>query len=128
LLSHTLVGTNDMPRAIAFYDEVLGLLGAKQMMSYPTAVGWGVSAPQFAVCTPHDKQPATVGNGTMIALMAPTRALVAEVHAKAVSLGGKDEGEPGIRGDDPNGFYGAYFRDLDGNKLCIYRMGPPDAA
>ncbi|WP_422396671.1 hypothetical protein [Sphingomonas ginsenosidivorax] len=54
-----------------------------------------------------------------------TRGDVDAIHAKALELGGTDEGAPGIRGDDPDGFYGAYFRDLDGNKLTVFRFGPP---
>jgi predicted lactoylglutathione lyase len=60
----------------------------------------------------------------MVALIAPTRAVVDEVHATALALGAADEGAPGIRGGDASDFYGAYFRDLDGNKICVYRSGP----
>ena len=74
----------------------------------------------LAVCIPNDGKAATPGNGTMLALTAPDRATVDKVHAKAMSLGSKDEGAPGERG---NGFYGAYFRDPDGNKLCVFYTG-----
>ena len=74
---------------------------------------------------PYDKNPATVGNGNMIALTVDTRAKVDALHAKAIELGGSCEGPPGLRGDEgPQAFYGAYFRDPDGNKLCAFRMGP----
>jgi predicted lactoylglutathione lyase len=72
------------------------------------------------VAKPHDGKPATPGNGTMFALVAPSEDVVKKVHAKALSLGGKDEGAPGPRGEN---FYGAYFRDLDGNKLCVFKTG-----
>jgi catechol 2,3-dioxygenase-like lactoylglutathione lyase family enzyme len=124
MLSHAMVGTHDMQRATAFYDGVLGTLGAKQVMKFPSATFWGETRPEFGVCTPYDGKPASVGNGTMVALLAPTRALVDETHANALAAGGTDEGAPGLRGDESNGFYAAYFRDLDGNKLCIYRVGP----
>mgnify|MGYP003519930226 CR=1 FL=1 len=78
----------------------------------------------LAIIKPFDKKAATVGNGTMIALAVESRAKVDEMHARAMALGAKDEGKPGLRGDEgPQAFYGAYFRDLDGNKLNCCYMG-----
>jgi predicted lactoylglutathione lyase len=74
----------------------------------------------FVVCTPFDEQPASVGNGMMVALKAGSPEQVDQIHALALAHGGADEGAPGPRGP---GFYGAYFRDLDGNKLCVFKMG-----
>jgi len=74
----------------------------------------------FAVCKPYDVNPATVGNGAMFALFAPSRDVVDKTYAVAMANGGADEGPPGLRGDT---FYAAYFRDLDGNKLCVFNMG-----
>jgi predicted lactoylglutathione lyase len=73
----------------------------------------------FSVMAPFDKKPATAGNGAMVALAAADPAQVQALHAKALALGGKDEDAPGPRGE---GFYGAYFRDLDGNKLAAFCM------
>ena len=126
MLSHSMLGTNDLERAVAFYDQVLELFGATRVFATPRLVAWGTKGPEFIVGLPHDGQPATVGNGTMVALSAPTRAMVGEVHAKALAAGGADEGAPGVRGADENGFYGAYFRDIDGHKVCVYRFGPAD--
>jgi predicted lactoylglutathione lyase len=75
----------------------------------------------LAVCTPWDEKEATVGNGVMVALDAGSPEVVQKVYAKAMELGGTDEGEPGPRGDA--GFYGGYFRDLDGNKLVAFTFG-----
>jgi predicted lactoylglutathione lyase len=75
----------------------------------------------LAVCTPYDEGRASVGNGVMVALTAEAREGVDRLHAKALELGGSDEGAPGPRGD--GGFYGGYFRDLDGNKLCAFCFG-----
>ena len=82
-------------------------------------MGWGISPgkPMLSVTKPFDSQPATVGNGTMVALAADNPEQVQALHAKALALGGSDEGAPGPRG---HGFYGAYFRDLDGNKLAAF--------
>jgi catechol 2,3-dioxygenase-like lactoylglutathione lyase family enzyme len=119
MIGYTCVGTNDLDRAVAFYGELLALLGAKVFFKTDRGVGWGVKPgqPMFSVMRPHDGKPATVGNGTMVALAASGPEQVQALHAKALALGGADEGAPGPRGSN---FYGAYFRDLDGNKLAAY--------
>ena len=79
----------------------------------------------MAVTRPYDQQPATVGNGNMVAIAVDERTKVDAFHAKALELGGSDEGAPGLRGPEgDSAFYGAYFRDLDGNKFCVFRVGP----
>ena len=126
MIGYALVGSNHLDRAKAFYDELLKPLGAAPMFEHPSGGRvYGKTAPAFGVVGPFDGQAATVGNGTMISFLADTQDQVRAVFAKAIELGGKDEGTPGWRGD-PGGFYGAYFRDLDGNKLCVYRIGPED--
>lgn len=131
MIGYVMLGSNDVERAKTFYAEVLAPLEMRLNTTYTSeARAWFSAkggAPMLVAGRPHDGQPATVGNGSMMALAAGSRALVDQVYAKALSLGARDEGAPGIRGDDPNGFYGAYFRDLDGNKLCVFRAGPPDA-
>ena len=119
MIGYTTVGTNDLTRAAAFYDDLLGLLGAKRTLQNDRGIGWGVAAdkPMFSVMQPFDGQPATVGNGVMIALALKDAAEVGAVHARALALGGADEGAPGARSPM---FYGAYFRDPDGNKLAVY--------
>ena len=121
MIGYTTVGTNDLPRAIAFYDEFLGLLGAKHFFELDRGVGWGVAPnqPMFCLMKPFNGDAATVGNGAMVALAAVDAAQVDALYAKALALGGKDEGAPGLRGGN---FYGAYFRDLDGNKLAAFCM------
>jgi predicted lactoylglutathione lyase len=87
--------------------------------------GTGFDKPGLAVTNPYNKQPATAGNGNMAAIAMNSRANVDALHAKAIELGGSDEGAPGLRGDEgPQAFYGAYFRDLDGNKLAAFCIGP----
>jgi catechol 2,3-dioxygenase-like lactoylglutathione lyase family enzyme len=121
MIGYTSVGTNDLEKAIHFYGELLSLLGAKPFFKSERGVGWGVSPdkPMFSVLKPFDGQKATVGNGGMVAFAAASPEQVQALHAKALQLGAQDEGAPGPRG---NGFYGAYFRDLDGNKLAAYCM------
>ena len=122
MIGYVTLGTNDLPRAAAFYDALLGTLGAKRMMENEQFIAWSVrpEAPGLGVTKPFDKKPATVGNGVMVALEAANRAQVDALHRKALALGGKDEGAPGDRG---GGFYAGYFRDLDGNKLNFFYMG-----
>ena len=118
MIAYTTLGTNDFPRATAFYDKLLGGLGAKRVMEMDRLILWGnaPNAPMVSVCKPFDGKTATAGNGTMVALAAPNRAEVDRMHALALELGGKDEGKPGPRGP----FYIGYFRDLDGNKLNVF--------
>ena len=122
MVGYTTFGTNDLQKAIAFYDELLGEFGAKQVMNLERLVLYGkeLGNGMFAICEPYDKEPATVGNGAMVAFNMESRENVQKMHAKALSLGATDEGQPGERGP---GFYGAYFRDLDGNKFCAFCMG-----
>lgn len=119
MIGYTTLGTNDLEKAATFYDPLMGLLGANRLWAYERGIGWGTSPeqPSLGILKPFDGQPATVGNGTMVALEVPTRDLVEQAHLLALTLGAQNEGDVGPRGE---GFYGCYFRDLDGNKLCVY--------
>jgi catechol 2,3-dioxygenase-like lactoylglutathione lyase family enzyme len=117
-------GTRDLERATQFYDAIAALLGASRVMNRPDLAAYrGPQGSTFLVGKPFAGE-ATSGNGTQLGFEAASRAVVDEVHAKALELGGSCEGPPGVRGPDPDGFYGAYFRDLDGNKIVVFRMGP----
>ena len=123
MLGYVTVGTNDIPRALAFYDALLAEFGAKRLIEHDGFIAWGADVqtpPMFAIARPFDGKPATVGNGSMVALLASSKAQVDAIHRKALALGGSDEGPPGPRSDT---FYAAYFRDLDGNKLNVFFMG-----
>lgn len=126
MIGYVTIGANDVARANAFYTSLLGELGGKQLFADEKYTFYGVDGnhPMLAVCAPFDGGAASAGNGMMVALAAPDRATVDRVHAKALELGGADEGAPGLREPESMQFYGAYLRDLDGNKLCVYRMGP----
>ena len=126
MIGYTMVGSNDVARSRRFYDVVMPLFGAQvnTAWSTDTRVWYAVSPeqPMFVVTTPHDGQPAGVGNGSMIALVLTTRQAVDAVHAKALEIGAVDEGGPGHRSDHPDDLYRAYFRDPDGNKLMVFTM------
>ena len=123
MLSLTRFGTRDVARAKTFYDAITSLLGATCVVDRAEVAGWrGADGGIFLVGKPLEGE-ASVGNGVQVGFAAPSREAVDAVHAKALELGGKCEGPPGVRGPDPNGLYGAYFRDLDGNKLSVFRMG-----
>lgn len=123
MIGYVTLGTNDLKRAIGFYDAVLAELGAARFMEEPEHfMAWkrADSSCGLSITRPFDGKTATVGNGTMVALQAASRQQVDEVHAKALSLGARDEGAPGER---MPGFYAGYFRDLDGNKLNVFYAG-----
>jgi catechol 2,3-dioxygenase-like lactoylglutathione lyase family enzyme len=122
MIGYATLGTNDLKRAAGFYDALLATVGAKRWMESDKFIAWASAAnkPALGVILPHNGKPATVGNGTMVALIMDTKANVDALYKKAIELGGTDEGPPGPRGE---GFYAAYFRDLDGNKLNAFYMG-----
>lgn len=122
MIGYVTLGTNNLERAAAYYDALLGELGARRAMEFPRFILWstGPAAPGLAVCTPFNQEPATVGNGVMVAIPVNTREDVDRLHARALALGGTDEGAPGERGP---GFYAGYFRDPEGNKLNFFKIG-----
>ena len=121
MLGYTTIGVNDMDRAVAFYDELLGELGAKQLfgMDRIKFYGTGTDSAMLAICIPYDEETQHPGNGNMVAIPGADRAGVDKLYAKAIELGATDEGAPGERMPV---FYGAYVRDPDGNKLCFFEM------
>ena len=121
MIGYVTLGTNDLARAAAFYDALLGEIGAKRMMESEKFIAWAVSPtqPGLGLTTPYDGNKATVGNGVMVALVVDSADKVDRLYAKAIALGATDEGPAGPRGD---GFYAGYFRDPDGNKLNFFCM------
>ncbi len=123
MLAYVTLGSNDTQKALAFYDALMAELGAKRVFDnnrlYFYSAGQGM--PMLAVGGTYDEQSATCGNGVMVALAAADRDTVDRVYKKALELGAADEGAPGER--VPGVFYGGYFRDLDGHKLCVAKMG-----
>lgn len=121
MIGYVTLGTNNMSEAAAFYDALLGTLGAARMMEADTFIAWstGASAPAISIIQPADGNAATVGNGVMVAIGVDSTDKVDALHSKALELGGTDEGAPGQRMDN---FYAGYFRDLDGNKLNAFCM------
>jgi len=130
MIGYVTVGSNDLDKSRSFYDALMPVIGAGRIMEFGdnfTMYGTGLGKPGFAVCKPYNGNAATAGNGNMASIACDSRAKVDALYAKAIELGGSDEGPPGVRGDDgPNAFYGAYFRDPDGNKLAAFRIGPAD--
>lgn len=122
MIGYVTLGTNDLARAAKFYDALAQELGVGRMMENEKFIAWGKpgGGAGIGLTLPFDGKPASVGNGVMIALEARDQAQVDRIHRLALSLGGKDEGAPGPRGE---GFYAGYFRDPDGNKLNAFVMG-----
>lgn len=129
MIGYVTLGADDLDRARTFYDALFGELGASRLMELDsgfTLYGTGWGKPAVAVTRPYDGRPAQAGNGNMVSLVVDGREKVDRLHARALELGGSDEGGPGLRGPEGDrAFYGAYFRDPDGNKFCVFRMGPP---
>jgi predicted lactoylglutathione lyase len=123
MIGYVTVGTNDLKKASAFYDKICGELGMGRFMENDRLIAWGGPGrgAGFGVALPYDGAPMTVGNGVMAAFSAKDKEQVDRVHKLALSLGGACEGPPGPRGS--GGFYAAYFRDPDGNKLNAFVMG-----
>jgi len=119
MIGYVTIGTNDFEAAVSFYDELLGTIGATRTFEVENLVAWSTaqSSPALAVSKPFDGQPATVGNGVMVAIGLDSTEKVDAFHAKVMELGGTDEGSPGPRLDP---YYIGYFRDLDGNKLNAF--------
>lgn len=129
MFSHVIVGVSDFDRAMAFYTPVLDALGVQFRFVEPERpwAGWQSSPdprPLFLIGRPYDRQPHQPGNGQMVAFLARTRELVRQVHAIALAHGGSCEGKPGLRPEYHAHYYGAYFRDPDGNKLCVACHNP----
>lgn len=122
MIGYVTLGTNDLVRAAKFYDAIAKELGVGRMMETERFIAWGKpgGGAGIGLARPFDGKPATVGNGVMAAFEAKDKAQVDRIYRLAVSLGAKDEGPPGPRGD---GFYAGYFRDPDGNKLNAFVMG-----
>ena len=121
MIGYATIGTKDMDRAVTFYDGLLAEVGAKQVfgMDRIKFYGTGPDAAMLAICVPYNEEEQHCGNGNMIAIPGGSREGVDKLYAKAMELGATDEGEPGERMPT---FYGAYVRDLDGNKLCFFEM------
>lgn len=122
MLAYVTLGTNNKDKALAFYDAVLGEMGAKRFFANERLQFYGVGPgqPMLGIGDAYDQKVATVGNGVMPALACASKEVVDKVYAKAISMGATDEGAPGNRMPT---FYGAYFRDPDGNKICVCKLG-----
>lgn len=124
MLSHVYVGINDFEPAFAFYSAVMADLGTRLRFS-DAAKPWAAwqpaegGRPLFIIGKPYDGEAASCGNGQMMALLAPTREAVDRAHASAMAHGGRCEGPPALRPHYHANYYGAYFRDPEGNKLCV---------
>ena len=124
MIAYTTLGTNNLDRALAFYDALLGEIGGGRAAELPGIVLYAGAegTPFFAVAEPWNKEDATIGNGSMIGLGAESQEAVDRLYKRAIDLGATDEGEPGPRERGALAFYAGYFRDLDGNKLSFFHM------
>lgn len=128
MIGYVTLGTDDIEAARSFYDALLGELGASRLMQLEeggfTLYGTSWSEPALALTQPYDGRPQQPGNGNMVAFVMDQRTKVDAFHAKALALGGSDEGAPGLRGDPAMNFYAAYVRDPEGHKLAAFCTAP----
>jgi catechol 2,3-dioxygenase-like lactoylglutathione lyase family enzyme len=128
MLTHVMVGTNDLPKAKAFYDAALEALGSSCVMATDSRAYYAGEGPAFVVTTPANGEPAQHANGGTIGFAAKSAADVDAFHAAGLAQGGICEGAPGVRVNSPGQQYGAYLRDPDGNKICAFAPNPGNAA
>ncbi len=123
MIGYSTIGSKNLDKAVAFYDELLTLVGGKQLMALDRIKFYGTDegGAMLAVCTPADEGEQSCGNGQMIAISGGSPEGADALYNKAIELGATDAGEPGQRMPF---FYGAYVNDLDGNKLCFFHMTP----
>jgi catechol 2,3-dioxygenase-like lactoylglutathione lyase family enzyme len=130
MIGYVTLGTNNLPRAVKFYDELFNSIDIGRVMeqdNYFVAWASSMDSPSVAVTIPFNKQPATVGNGVMVALTLQSPQQVQAFYKKALDLGATTEGAPGFRPEgNTSGYYAGYFRDLDGNKLNAFCVVPKE--
>lgn len=128
MIGYVTLGTDDLEQARAYYDALLGTIGATRLMQFGdeeggfTMYGTAMDQPALVLVRPHNREPADCGNGNMVAIALDSNEKVDAFHAKAIELGGVDEGAPGYRGDSAFGYYFGYFRDPDGHKLAAFNI------
>ncbi len=132
MFSHIFVSVSDFDRALRFYTPMFDILGVESRFCEPDRpwAGWqsrGQQRPYFVICRPYNGLPHAPGNGQMVAFMAESREAVRRTHRTALENGGACEGPPGLRPEYHAHYYGAYFRDPDGNKLCVACHSATDA-
>jgi len=120
MIGFVMVGTNDLNKAINFYDVLLDIIDLKRAVTNEKYAGYSLKENsediEFYVTNPANKEKATFGNGTQISFLVKSKETVDKFYNLGIKLGGKDEGAPGIRSGD----YYCYFRDLDENKICAF--------
>lgn len=123
MIAYTTLGVSDFDRAKAFYEALFATVNMGYVFGNERIALYGIDMehPMLAICIPYDEKPHSVGNGTMVAISPGSREACDTLYAKAIELGATCEGAPGER--MPGFFYGAYVRDLDGNKLCFCQFG-----
>jgi catechol 2,3-dioxygenase-like lactoylglutathione lyase family enzyme len=135
MIGYVTLGTDNIERSREYFDALFGTIGAKRLMQFGdedggsgfTMYGTSMARPAVVLTRPYDQQPMQVGNGNMVALVMDSTDKVDAFHAKALELGGTDEGAPGYRGDPKFGYYFGYFRDPDGHKFAVFNIAPQHA-
>lgn len=123
MLGYVTIGARDGEASGRFYDAFFGAFGHERKFADGGWIGYGPRGSgqhSVYVCPPHNGEPATFGNGMMIAFPAPSRDAVTAAYEAGLAAGGSDEGAPGYRPPEKREWYGAYLRDPTGNKVCVF--------
>jgi len=129
MLHHVSIGVADVARAAQFYDRALQELGFRRVMEVlPYGIAYGDKQPAFWIGLPHDQRAASSGNGVHVAFNATSEEMIRAFHRAALEAGGTDDGAPGPRPDYGPDYFGAFVRDLDGNKIEAVLVRLPAAA
>ena len=123
MIGYVMVGTNNLDKAIIFYDEVLKIINLTRKDTDEVCAGYtqnnGDGSIEFYVTKPANKKTATFGNGTQVSFLVSSREIVDKFHEIGLKAGGTSEGSGGER-PEGSGVYYSYIRDLDGNKICAF--------
>ena len=129
MIGYVTLGTDNIERARAYFDALFETIGARRLLQLDdqhgfTMYGTDMKRPSVVILTPYDERPMHAGNGNMVALVMDSKEKVDAFHAKALELGGTNDGDPGYRNDPKFGYYFAYFRDPDGHKFAVFTIAP----
>ena len=117
MIDHVSIAVRDLDRSARFYHAVLGAIGYEQLETRPHTVGFGKKYPEFWINLRATTAPVAADCGAHVGLRVRATELVDAFHAAALATGGSCDGAPGLRPLHGEGYYAAFIRDPDGNRV-----------